>query len=78
MITVAAKMEPEDLERFRRADSRYLALHTNPRAFDAETSERILYDWLCLSGELFEKYGGEADELWRLSAADGTLYYTDD
>lgn len=77
MITVLATLNSEDLERYRRADSRYLALQTNPRAFGAEVSERIVYEWFVLSGELFEKYGGDADEQWSISSTDGTLYYVD-
>lgn len=79
MITVIARLDPEDLERFRRADARLGALRYNPRAYDAETSERIVYEWTVLAGEIFERYGGEAytDESWEISPSDGTLYYKD-
>lgn len=77
MITVVATMSAEDLEHYRRIQARRKALELNPRAYDAETSERIVYDSMCLDGEMVEKYGVDNEEQWTISASDGTLYYED-
>lgn len=77
MITVEARLEPDDLDRYRRVRGRYEALRLNPRAFDAETSERICYEAFVIDGEMFGKYGGDVEEEWFISSADGTLYYKD-
>lgn len=77
MITVVATMGAEDLERYRRVTSRRKALELNPRAYDAETSERIVYESACIDGEMVEKYGADTEEQWRISMSDGTIYYED-
>lgn len=75
MITVLARLNPEDLERYRRIEAQRQAVRENPRAYSADSTEKIMYEWFVVCGELFESYEVEAEEDWKISPTDGTIYY---
>lgn len=77
MITVHARLDSEDLERYRRIEAQRQAARDNPRAYSADATEKIIYEWFVICGELFDRYEVEAEEDWKISPTDGTIYYGD-
>jgi hypothetical protein len=77
MITITDRLSEEDLQCYRRIEARFMALKLNPRAYSAEESEEICYEWYVINGDLFARYEVDPEEDWRISPTDGTIYYED-
>lgn len=75
MNEVIGKLSAEDLREWRKVCARRDAVVSNPTAFTVEETIRIYEDYFSAGGDIFEAYGIDASEEWRVSPWSGDIYY---
>jgi hypothetical protein len=74
-LTILDQLSEEDRRRYLDICVRRESLTLNPRLYTREETEEIFRDDMEFLAYVATEYSPEADELWRISPVDGTIYY---
>lgn len=72
-VRVIARLNPEDLERWREVHSRAEAFRLNPRVFTKEESINAIRAEMDFLGYIWTYYEVGADDNWFVSASTGAI-----
>ena len=75
MITVIARLSPEDLPRLRMVTARENTRVKHPECYSKEEFVAEEMDFFRFTGEMIEKYEIDATREWRMSPYTGAIWY---
>lgn len=78
MVRLIARLDSEDLVRFRYVCARWEALNSRPEAFSASEAVQIHLDYFNIIGELAEKYDFTDADRYRIDPATGAIFVYED